>query len=64
MTERRSAVQETKKSAGSTTASGAAFEGFTGDERAAMKERARELKAAARRGPGAGKADGEGEVLA
>jgi uncharacterized protein YdhG (YjbR/CyaY superfamily) len=29
-----------------------------------MKERARELKAAARRGPGAGKADGESDVLA
>jgi uncharacterized protein YdhG (YjbR/CyaY superfamily) len=29
-----------------------------------MKERARELKAAARRGPGADKADGESDVLA
>jgi hypothetical protein len=29
-----------------------------------MKERAQEVKAAARRGPGAGKADGEGDVLA
>ena len=29
-----------------------------------MKERAQELKAAARRGPGAGKADGESDVLA
>jgi uncharacterized protein YdhG (YjbR/CyaY superfamily) len=29
-----------------------------------MKERARELKAAARRGPRAGKADGESDVLA
>jgi uncharacterized protein YdhG (YjbR/CyaY superfamily) len=37
---------------------------FTVEERAAMKERSRELKAAARRGPGAGKADGESEVLA
>ena len=36
-------------------------EGFTAEERAAMKERARELKAA--RG-GAKKADGESEVLA
>ena len=36
-------------------------EGFTDDERAAMKERARKAKADARRGPGA---DGESEVLA
>ena len=42
---------------------GKAFEGFTDDERAAMRERAKELKAAARRGPRAGKADGEGDVL-
>ncbi|MDM7831168.1 iron chaperone [Cellulomonas edaphi] len=35
---------------------------FTDEERAAMKERAKEVKAAARRG--AGKADGESEVLA
>jgi uncharacterized protein YdhG (YjbR/CyaY superfamily) len=38
--------------------------GFTDEERAAMKERARELKAAARRGPRADKADGERAVLA
>jgi uncharacterized protein YdhG (YjbR/CyaY superfamily) len=38
--------------------------GFTADERAAMRDRARELKAAARRGPRAGKADGERDVLA
>jgi hypothetical protein len=37
--------------------------GFTDEERAAMKERARELKAA-RRGPRMAKADGEAEVLA
>jgi uncharacterized protein YdhG (YjbR/CyaY superfamily) len=36
--------------------------GFTADERAAMKERAQELKAEARRGKG--KADGEADVLA
>jgi uncharacterized protein YdhG (YjbR/CyaY superfamily) len=40
------------------------FEGFTDDERGAMKERAKELKAAARRGPGADKEDGESAVLA
>ncbi len=37
---------------------------FTDEERAAMKERAQELKAEARRGPGAKKADGESDVLA
>jgi uncharacterized protein YdhG (YjbR/CyaY superfamily) len=38
--------------------------GFTDEERAAMKERAQELKAQARRGPHADKADGESDVLA
>ena len=38
--------------------------GFTEAERAAMKARARELKTEARRGSRAGKADGEGDVLA
>ena len=38
--------------------------GFTEEERAAMKERARELKAAARRGLRADKADGESDVVA
>src|SRR5438093_12925929 len=37
---------------------------FSDEERGAMKERARELKAAARRGPRADKADGESAVLA
>ncbi len=39
------------------------YDGFTDDERDAMKERAKELKATARRGSGAKKADGEAEVL-
>ena len=52
----------TQKSARSTT--GKAFKGFTDEERAAMRERAQELKAAALRGPRAGKADGESDVLA
>src|SRR5437660_9109526 len=43
-------------------ATGKASKGFTDDERAAMKERARELKAEARRGAKA--ADGESDVLA
>ena len=38
--------------------------GFTDDEKAAMKERARELKAEARRGSRAGKTAGEHDVLA
>ena len=40
------------------------YEGFTAEERAAMKDRAQELKAARRRGSRAGKADGESEVRA
>jgi uncharacterized protein YdhG (YjbR/CyaY superfamily) len=38
--------------------------GFTDEERDAMKERAKELKSAGRRGSGASKADGENDVLA
>src|SRR5688500_17212642 len=53
-----SAKKATQKSAKRTTAKS---EGFTDEERAAMKERAQELKAAARRGP---RADGETAVLA
>ena len=37
--------------------------GFTAEERAAMKERAQELKTAARRGPRADEVDGESAVL-
>src|SRR5262249_27388600 len=43
---------------------GKASKGFTDEERAAMRERAQELKAAARRAQRADKADGESEVLA
>jgi uncharacterized protein YdhG (YjbR/CyaY superfamily) len=57
--------KETKKSAKSTTATGKTSKGFTDEERAAMKERALELKAEARRGTQASKkADGESDVLA
>jgi uncharacterized protein YdhG (YjbR/CyaY superfamily) len=52
----------TQKSAKGTT--GKASKGFTDEERAAMRERAEEVKAAARRGPGAKKADGESDALA
>ncbi len=54
----------TRKSAKSTTAIGKTFKGFTDEERVAMKERVQELKAEARRGPRAKKADGESDVLA
>jgi uncharacterized protein YdhG (YjbR/CyaY superfamily) len=46
-----------------TRKSGEASKGFTDEERSAMRERVRELKAEARRGPRA-KDDGEGDVLA
>jgi len=54
--------KDTQKSAKSTTAIGKTFEGFTDEERAAMKERAQELKAEARANKD--KADGESAVLA
>src|SRR5687767_8809615 len=53
-----SAKKGTQKSAKTTTASGKKSKGFTDEERAAMKERAQELKAEAR------KADGENALLA
>ncbi len=62
MAEKKAAKKSTKKSAKSTI--GKASRGFTDEERTAMRERAQELKAAARRGPRAGKADGESDVLA
>jgi uncharacterized protein YdhG (YjbR/CyaY superfamily) len=53
-----SAEKATQKSAKRTAASGKESKGFTDEERAAMKERAQELKAEAR------KADGESALLA
>ncbi len=64
MAERKPVKKGTQKSAKSTTAVDKTFEGFTDEERAAMKERVQELKAPARRGPRADKADGESAVLA
>jgi uncharacterized protein YdhG (YjbR/CyaY superfamily) len=64
MAERKPAKKDTRKSAKSTTAIDKKSKGFTDEERAAMKERAQELKAEARRGPRADKADGESAVLA
>jgi len=49
---------------GAQRTAGRASEGFTDEERAAMRERAKEAKAAARRGSGASAADGESDVLA
>ena len=60
MAEKKPAKKTAPKSAKSPTAK--AYDGFTAEERAAMKERARELKAAARRGASAGV--GESDVLA
>ena len=57
-------MKDTQKSAKSTIATDKTSAGFTDEERAAMKERAQELKAQARRGPRADKADGESAVLA
>ena len=54
----------TQESAKSTPAINKKSKGFTDEERSAMKERAQELKAEARRGPRADKADEERSVLA
>jgi uncharacterized protein YdhG (YjbR/CyaY superfamily) len=64
MAERKPAKKDTQQSAKTTTATDQKFEGLSDVERAAMKERTKELKAEARRGPRAGKADGERDVLA
>lgn len=50
MAERKPANKGTPKSAESTTAMNKTSSGFADEERAAMKERGRELKADARRG--------------
>jgi uncharacterized protein YdhG (YjbR/CyaY superfamily) len=61
-------MNDTKKSTKSTTDTDTntdtKYEGFTAEERGAMKERAKEMKAAARRGSRGSKADGESDVLA
>ena len=56
-------MKDTKKSAKDATAA-KKYEGFSDEERDAMKARAQELKSAARRGRGADKADGEQDLLA
>jgi uncharacterized protein YdhG (YjbR/CyaY superfamily) len=57
-------MKDTQKSAKKTAATDEKFEGFTAEERAAMKDRAQELKASARRGPRGKEADDEGALLA
>ncbi|MGN6810222.1 MAG: iron chaperone [Thermomicrobiales bacterium] len=47
-----------------TSATGKTTTGFSDEERAAMRERAKEVTATARRGSRANKADGESDVLA
>ena len=56
-------MKDEQKSATGTAASGKTSGGFTAEERGAMKERAQELKTAARRAPAA-KADRDSAVLA
>jgi uncharacterized protein YdhG (YjbR/CyaY superfamily) len=58
------ANKRTLKPSESTNATEKKPKGFTDDERVAMKERLQELKAEARRGRRADKADGESAVLA
>jgi uncharacterized protein YdhG (YjbR/CyaY superfamily) len=62
MAEKQSAGKCTQRSAKGTTAN--ASKGFTDEERAAMRERVKELKAADRRSSRVGKADGESDVVA
>jgi uncharacterized protein YdhG (YjbR/CyaY superfamily) len=57
-------MSDTQKSTKTTAAIDETVDGFTAEERAAVKERAKELKAAGRRGPRGGKADGESDLLA
>src|ERR1700716_526523 len=64
MAEKKPAKKGAQKSARSTTAIGKASKGFTDEERAAMREYAQELKAAANPDQRAGKAGEESAVLA
>src|SRR5438105_7726948 len=64
MAQKKRVKKDTPKSAKRTTAIGKASKGFTDEERAAMREYAQELKAAARPLTRAGKAGEESAVLA
>jgi uncharacterized protein YdhG (YjbR/CyaY superfamily) len=57
-------MAETRKSVPSSTARAKTTEGFRAEERAAMKDRAQEIKAVRRRSPKAADADGESDLLA
>jgi uncharacterized protein YdhG (YjbR/CyaY superfamily) len=57
-------MNDTQKSARNAPATDKTSVGFTAEERDAIKERAKEQKVAARRGPRADEADGESDVLA
>jgi uncharacterized protein YdhG (YjbR/CyaY superfamily) len=61
MAERNTATKDTRRSAEHTD--GEPSPRFTDEERAAMKERAKEVKTAARRSPRASGSDGERDVL-
>ncbi len=64
MAEKKPAKKAAQKPSGSTAAIGKGPKGFTDEERAAMREYARELKAAAHPDQRAGKAGEESAVLA
>ena len=57
-------MTDTRKSGKGTTARDKTAPAFTAEERAAMKDRAQELKAAGRRSPKTAEADGESDLLA
>jgi hypothetical protein len=61
MAESTPAKKSAPRSTKGTAANSKTSDGFTAEERAAMRERSRELKAEARRG--AAKADGESDLL-
>jgi len=56
--------KESAPGSAESAAPGKSSQGFTDEERAAMQERSRELKAEARRGKRSSKVDGESDVLA
>jgi hypothetical protein len=64
MTERKPAKKGARRAAKTTNATNEKTTAFTDEERAAMKERAQEMKAGEPRGARADKADGESAVLA
>ena len=64
MAETKPAKKGAPRTAKSTAASRTTSAAFSEEERAAMRERAKELKAEARRSSGTAKVDGESDVLA